>query len=148
MAVVSAWGHASEGPIRGNNNLDEEKDGHGKGRKLGQGGCLPRAQTISTIQIQSNSIHGKIETWKEISLIGKFVGVWPKEKDRVRWIQSTWKPKGHYDLQLGAKGFFTIIFFNQEDWDRVLEGGPYFFFFQPVFTSALGGGALTRIWRI
>ena len=39
-----------------------------------------------------------------------------------------WNPKGHYDLQLGSKGFFTIIFFNQEDHDHILEGGPYFFF--------------------
>ena len=73
-------------------------------------------------------IRDKIKLWKEKALIGKFVGVWPKEKDLVRWIQSTWKPKGHYDIQLGAKGFFTIILFNQEDRDRILEGGPYFFF--------------------
>ena len=86
--------------------------------------------------------------WKEKSLIEKFVGVWPKEKDLVRWIQSTWKLKGHYDLRLGAKGFFTIIFFNQENRDRVMEGGPYFFFFQPVFTFALGGSALTWNRRI
>ena len=61
-------------------------------------------------------------------MIGKFVGIWPKEKDMVKWISSVWNPKGHYDLQLGSKGFFTIIFFNQEDRDHILEGGPYFFF--------------------
>ena len=65
--------------------------------------------------------------WKEKALIGKFLGVWLKERDLVWWIQGTWKPKGHYNLQFGAKGFFTIIFFNKEDRDRVLEGGPYFF---------------------
>ena len=64
--------------------------------------------------------------WKEKALIGKFVGVWAREKDLVCWIQSTWSPKGNYDLQLGAKGFFTIIFFNQEDPDRILEGGHIF----------------------
>ena len=31
-------------------------------------------------------------------------------------------------MHLGSKGFFTIIFFNQEDKDRVLERGPYFYF--------------------
>ena len=40
MAPMSARGHASEGPIGGNNNLDEEKDGHGKGRKLDQGAAF------------------------------------------------------------------------------------------------------------
>ena len=71
--------------------------------------------------------------WKEKALIGKFVGIWLREKDLVRWIQSTWNPKGHYDQQLGAKGFFTIIFFNQEDHDRILEGGPYFFFLAKLY---------------
>ena len=40
----------------------------------------------------------------------------------------TWNPKGHYDLHLGSKVFFTIFFFNQEGRDRNLEGRPYFFF--------------------
>ena len=80
------------------------------------------------IQIKSETVRGKIELWKEKALIGKFVGIWPKEKDLVKWINSLWNPKGHYDLQLGSKGFFTIIFFNQKDRDRIMEGGPYFFF--------------------
>ena len=80
------------------------------------------------IQIQSEAARGKIESWKEKSVIGKFVGIWLKEKDLINWINGVWNPKGHYDLQLGSKGFFTIIFFNQEDRDRVMEGGPYFFF--------------------
>ena len=46
----------------------------------------------------------------------------------VWWIKIVWNPKGHYDLQLESKGFFTIIFLNQEDKDRILEGGPYLFF--------------------
>ena len=49
-----------------------------------------------------------------------------------------WKSKGYHDLQLGAKFFFTIIFFNQEDRDRVSEGGSYFFF---------SAGLYLRPWR-
>ena len=66
-------------------------------------------------------------------LIGKFVGIWPNERDLIRWIQLVWKPKGHYDLQLGAKGFFAIIFLNKEDRDIILEGGPYFFFLAGLY---------------
>ena len=79
-------------------NREKGKEGKGEEKRLGLGGCLSRAHTIPMIQIQSESIRGKIEMWKEKSLIGKFVGVWPKEKDLVRWIQSTWSQKGHYDL--------------------------------------------------
>lgn len=32
----------------------------------------------------------------------------------------------HIDLILGAKGFFTVIFANLEDKERIFEGGPYF----------------------
>ena len=50
-----------------------------------------------------------------------------------------WKPKGHYDLQLWGKGFFTIIFFNMEDKNQFQYGGPYF------FNSA---GLLLRQWKM
>ena len=43
------------------------------------------------------------------------------------WIAAKWKPKAHFDLQLGSKGFLTIIFHHMEDKARVEEGGLYFF---------------------
>jgi hypothetical protein len=30
------------------------------------------------------------------------------------------------ELHLGSKGFFTVVFMNLEDRDKVFEGGPYF----------------------
>jgi hypothetical protein len=64
---------------------------------------------------------------KEHALIGKFLGLWPAERDLHKWIKHWWNPKGDYELQLGSKGFFTIILYNLEDKDRIFEGGPYFF---------------------
>ena len=64
---------------------------------------------------------------KECILIGKLVGICPTEKALVWWINNTWKPQGHYDLQLREKGFFTVIFFNEEDRTIIFESGPYFF---------------------
>ena len=49
------------------------------------------------------------------------------EKDLIWWINHHWKPKGGYELRLGAKGFFTVVFYNIEDKNRIFEGGPYFF---------------------
>ena len=54
--------------------------------------------SIPTIQIRYEVVKGKIESWKKKSLIGKFVGIWPKEKDLVKWNNGVWNPKGHYDL--------------------------------------------------
>jgi hypothetical protein len=60
-------------------------------------------------------------------LIGKFLGLWPAERDLHKWIKYWWHPKGDYELQLSSKGFFTIILYNLEDKDRIFENGPYFF---------------------
>ena len=60
------------------------------------------------------------------ALIGNFVGLQPSKKTLVWWINSTWKPKGHYDMHLGSKGFFTISLLNLEDQNRILEGGCIF----------------------
>lgn len=39
----------------------------------------------------------------------------------------TWKPKGDITIHLGSKGFFTTVFKNLEDKDKIFKGGPYFF---------------------
>lgn len=40
---------------------------------------------------------------KDHTLICKFIGAWPTEKELIKWIQQWWKPKGHIDLKLGVK---------------------------------------------
>lgn len=62
---------------------------------------------------------------KDHALIKKIIELWPSERDLIIWINIRWKPNGHYELQLGSKGFFTTIFYNLEDKDRILENGPY-----------------------
>ena len=64
---------------------------------------------------------------KDHALIAKFIGIWPPERALVGWIEKYWKPKGGFDLRLGEKGFFTIIFYHVEDRNHIFEGGPYFF---------------------
>jgi hypothetical protein len=54
------------------------------------------------------------------------MGLWPTERTLRNWIKYHWKPNGEVELHLGSKGFFTIVFINLEDRDRVFEGGPYF----------------------
>jgi len=43
------------------------------------------------------------------------------------WIKQKWKPKVDVRLHLGAKGFFTVVFSNLEDKDRIFDKGLYFF---------------------
>jgi len=72
------------------------------------------------------------------ALIDKFLGLWPLERDLIRWINTWWKPKGKYELQLGSKGFFTAIFFNLEGKDIIFKNGPYFFLTLLVFIYGFG----------
>ena len=67
----------------GNKSGDGSRDEKGNGRRLGSGGYLLKTQTILTIQIRSDKIRGNIELWKGKCLIGKFVGIWPRERDLV-----------------------------------------------------------------
>ena len=89
---------------------------------------MPRDFEIPTMQVRPSKLRDHIQHMQDHALIGKFVGLQPSEKALVWWINSTWKPKGHFDLQLGSKGFFTIIFFNMEGRDRVMDVAPYFFY--------------------
>jgi hypothetical protein len=91
------------------------------------GKCIPQAPQAPKYVISSPRIEEQKQFMRDYALVGKFLGLWPSERDLIRWIQYWWKPKGHYELQLGSKGFFTIIFYNLEDRNRVFDGGPYFF---------------------
>jgi hypothetical protein len=91
------------------------------------GKCIPQAPQAPKYVISSPRIEEQKQYMRDNALVGKFLGLWPSERDLVKWIQYWWKPKGHYDLQLGSKGFFTIILHNLEDRNRIFDGGPYFY---------------------
>jgi hypothetical protein len=64
---------------------------------------------------------------KDYALVGKFIKLCPSKCDLIKWIHKWWNPKGNYDLQLGFKGFFTIILDNLEDRNHIFDRGPYYF---------------------
>lgn len=55
------------------------------------------------------------------------MGLCPTERALCQWIKQQWKPKGDVRLHFGAKGFFTVVFANLGDKDRIFDGEPYFF---------------------
>ena len=108
-------------------------------RENGKAGkCVPKSKTVPKLQIKSDRIREDINYMKERALIRKFVRFWPTDKTLVWWINTTWKPQGLYDMQLGEKGFFIVIFFNEEDKTRIFETGPYFFNSPGIFL---------RLWK-
>jgi hypothetical protein len=91
------------------------------------GKCIPQLEKAPRYIISSTRVGEHTEFMKEHALIGKFLGLWPSERDLHKWIKHWWNPKGDYEVQLSSKGFFTIILYNLEDKDRIFENGPYFF---------------------
>jgi hypothetical protein len=74
--------------------------------------CIPQALLAPKYVINTLCIEEHKQYIRDYALVGKFLGLWPSKCELVKWIQHWWKPKGHYDLEVGSKGFFTIIFHN------------------------------------
>jgi len=90
------------------------------------GRCLPRALKKPRFVIPNNKLEEYRCYMRDHALICNFVGFWLAKKDLAKWIHQRWKLKGHIDLTLGAKGFFTVIFSNLKDKEMIFKGGPYF----------------------
>jgi hypothetical protein len=91
------------------------------------GKCIPQLDKPPLYHIKSTRVGEHTQFMMEHALIGKFLGLWPTERDLTRWIKEWWNPKGDYEVQLSSKGFFTIILYNIEDKDRIFDNGPYFY---------------------
>jgi len=89
--------------------------------------CIPKASITPKYIINSPIIEDQKQYMRDFTLIGKFLELWPSKKYLFKWIQHSSKPKGHYGLQLGSKGFFTIILHNLEERNQIFKGGPYFY---------------------
>jgi len=92
-----------------------------------RGKCLPCTTKKPRYMIPANKLEKYRSYMRDHAIICKFVGVWPAERDLTKWIQQKWQPQGHIELKLGAKGFFTVIFFNLKDKEQVFDNGPYFY---------------------
>eukprot|EP00253_Pinus_taeda_P025482 PITA_25482 len=110
-----------------NNNSQNDQDPKKDRPQVTSSTCRPIAKERPRIELPGDIIDNRIEFMQDHAVIGKFIGFWPTERALRGWIAAKWKPKGDVTLQLGAKGFFTTIFYCLEDKHRILGGGPYFF---------------------
>jgi hypothetical protein len=92
----------------------------------GHNPCKPKTTMIPKVILEDPQTQLYRDQMKTHALICKFMGLWPIERTLRNWIKYHWKPNGEVELHLGSKGFFTAVFMNLEDKDRVFEGGPYF----------------------
>ena len=91
------------------------------------GKFFPQSDKPPRYIIRSTGIGEHTHFMREHALIRKFLGLWPSERDLLRWIKYWWNPKGDYEVHLSSNGFFTIILYNLEDKDKIFDNGPYFY---------------------
>jgi hypothetical protein len=92
----------------------------------GRNPCKPKTTLIPKVILEDPQTQLYRDQMKTHALICKFMGLWPTERTLRNWIKYQWKPSGEVELHLGSKGFFTTVFMNLEDRDKVFEGGAYF----------------------
>ena len=92
----------------------------------GRNPCKPKTTMILKVILEDPQTQLFRDQMKTHALIFKFMGLWPIERTLRNWIKYQWNPSEEVDLQLGSKGFFTTVFMNLEDRDKIFEGRPYF----------------------
>jgi hypothetical protein len=92
----------------------------------GRNPCKPKTTLIPKVILEDPQTQLFWDQMKMHALICKFMGLWPTERTLRNWIKYQWKPSGEVELHLGSKGFFTTLFMNLEDRDKVFDGGAYF----------------------
>jgi hypothetical protein len=112
-----------EGTKEAQNDVQETVNPSGvDGRNL----CKPKTSLIPKVILEDTQTQLFQDQMKTHALICKFMGLWPTEKMLRNWIKYHWNPSGEVELHLGSKGFFTVVFMNLEDRDKIFEGGTYF----------------------
>jgi len=86
----------------------------------------PKSTITSQVVLSDPTLQVHRDHMTTYAVICKFMGIWPMEKALHAWIKNNEEAKGEINLPLGSKGFFTVVFTNLEDKDKVFKGGPYF----------------------
>ena len=108
----------------GTKDKEENDKKQGTKDRIQKGPCKPKAEITPRVILNNPELQAHREHMQTYAIICKFMGLWPIEKALETWIRYQSKPKGSIDLYLRSKGFFTVVFANIEDKDRVFEGGP------------------------
>jgi hypothetical protein len=112
---------------------EEAREAHNDAQEMtnpsgvdGRNPCKPKTILIPKVILEDPQTQLFRDKMKTHALICKFMCPWPTEKKLCSWIKYQWKPSGEVELHLGSKVFFTAVFMNMEDRDKVFESGAYF----------------------
>jgi len=85
---------------------------------------VEKMDEIPSLEVKNPEVKNLFKTLQTHALICRFNGFWPRSYDLHNWIYTNWT----IDCQilLCSKGFFTVQFEKQEDCQKVITQGPWF----------------------
>lgn len=69
----------------------------------------------------------------ELGIICRFNGLWPCTTDLYQWVHSNWT--NNCKVLFCSKGFFIVVFVCDEDYQKVLTEGPWFWDLAGLFLT-------------
>ena len=85
---------------------------------------VDKSEEIPSIKFSDPGIEVLYQNFAESAIICRFNGLWPRTADLYQWIHTNWTKKSK--IYLCSKGFFIIAFELNEDYQKALTGGPWF----------------------
>jgi len=85
---------------------------------------VEKLDDIPALEVKITEVKNLFNTLQSQALICRFNGFWPRSADLHNWIHSNWTTS--CQVLLCSKGFFVVQFESQEEYQKVLVQGPWF----------------------
>lgn len=85
---------------------------------------MDKLEEIPSIEIVHPTLDEQTQQIAEKGIICRFNGLWPRTADLYQWIHSNWT--NNCKVLLCSKGFFITVFVFEEDYQKALKEGPWF----------------------
>lgn len=85
---------------------------------------VEKLDEIPSLEVKNIEVKKLFSTLQTHALICRFNGFWLRSYDLHNWIYSNWTT--NYQILLCSKGFFIVQFELQEDCQKVITQGPWF----------------------
>lgn len=85
---------------------------------------VEKLDVIPSLEVKNNEVTKLFNTLQTHALICRFNGFWPRSFDIHNWIYTQWTT--NCQILLCSKGFFVVQFESKEDYQRIIEQGPWF----------------------
>jgi len=85
---------------------------------------VEKLDDIPALEVKNTEVKNLFNTLQTHALVCRFNGYWPRSFDLHNWISSNWTKS--CQVLLCSKGFFVVQLESQEDYQKILMQGPWF----------------------